>query len=51
MPLGKGAVGVEFQDVNFSYVGRNIPVLSNLNLKVCENCDFQLDRISDKLLD
>jgi ABC-type multidrug transport system fused ATPase/permease subunit len=40
MPLGKGAVGVEFRDVNFSYAGRNVPVLSNLNLKVSENVTF-----------
>jgi ABC-type multidrug transport system fused ATPase/permease subunit len=34
MPLGTGAVGVQFQDVTFSYKGRNVPVLTNLSLKV-----------------
>jgi ATP-binding cassette, subfamily B (MDR/TAP), member 1 len=34
MPLGEGAVGVELQDVNFSYKDRNVPVLSNLSIKI-----------------
>jgi ATP-binding cassette, subfamily B (MDR/TAP), member 1 len=34
MELGKGAVGVEFQNVSFAYKGRNVPVLSNMSLKV-----------------
>jgi ATP-binding cassette, subfamily B (MDR/TAP), member 1 len=34
MPLGVGAVGIEFQDVKFAYKGRNVPVLQNLNLSI-----------------
>jgi ABC-type multidrug transport system fused ATPase/permease subunit len=34
MPLGEGAIGIEFKEVRFAYAERNLPVLRNLNLKV-----------------
>jgi ABC-type multidrug transport system fused ATPase/permease subunit len=34
MPLGEGAVGIEFKDVDFTYPDRNVKVLNKLNIKV-----------------
>jgi ATP-binding cassette, subfamily B (MDR/TAP), member 1 len=35
LPPGKGPAGVEFQNVHFSYKGRDVPVLTGVNIKVC----------------
>jgi ATP-binding cassette subfamily B (MDR/TAP) protein 1 len=34
MPLGEGAIGIEFKNVRFAYEGRNVPVLQDLNLSI-----------------
>jgi ABC-type multidrug transport system fused ATPase/permease subunit len=34
MPLGEGAIGIEFKDVYFAYKGRDVPVLGGLNLSI-----------------
>lgn len=34
MPLNSGPVAIEFQDVWFTYAGRDIPVIKGISLKV-----------------
>jgi ABC-type bacteriocin/lantibiotic exporter with double-glycine peptidase domain len=34
LPLGEGAIGIEFKNVYFSYKDRDVPVLSGLNMKI-----------------
>jgi ATP-binding cassette, subfamily B (MDR/TAP), member 1 len=36
MPAGKKPASIEFQNVQFTYKDRDIPVLQGVNLRVCD---------------